>query len=480
MAAQDPFVGKTLGRFAIEKKLGQGGMGAVYKAKDNLGRTVALKLLPAHFAAQPEWVERFRREASRAALLSHPNIVPVFESDVVEGHHYISMQFMAGGSLEGLLQRRGALPPAEAARIVRDAARGLACAHQEGVIHRDIKPANILLGKDDEVRLGDFGLVKSVKGDDQPITQTGMVLGTPHYMAPEQCEGLPDVDGRVDLYALGLVLYQALSNVLPAKGSTPLQIIRYRIEEDPPPLRQVAPQVPEALTSIVDALLVRDPAGRLSSASELVARLDAFLTSASAPGGGLSIGATPTGAAGRSGQPTIDITVPTGRLVSPVRRDEPEVLPDLGPTRTKKPTAAVLAQAGFEPVGDAPPRVVVTKASGGGPGPTAHAEAPRPRPPRRRSWACWFMGCGLIGAVSACFIGAAVAQLAEERERERRAQEEFEQQFRREQQKPAPYAPYVEEEDGPLFVDEDGDGVIDHPGKSQDPPAPPEKGKRPW
>ncbi|MCW8140866.1 MAG: serine/threonine protein kinase, partial [Planctomycetota bacterium] len=251
----DPLVGRRLGKYSIEQKLGQGGMGAVYRARDNLGRVVALKVLPPHFAAQPEWVERFRREASRAALLDHPNIVAVHEADAVDGHHYIAMQFMEGGSLEGLLQRRGALPPAEAARLVRDVARGLARAHGQGVIHRDIKPANILLGPAGEARLGDFGLVKSVEGGDQPLTQTGVVLGTPHYMAPEQCEGLPVIDGRADLYALGLVLYQALSNVLPVKGTTPLQIIRHRLEEDPPPLSTVAPGTPPALVDLVHALL---------------------------------------------------------------------------------------------------------------------------------------------------------------------------------------------------------------------------------
>src|SRR5687768_9018953 len=108
--APDPFVGKALGKFQIEKKLGQGGMGVVYKARDNLGRTVALKLLPAHFASQEEWLERFKREAEKAAQLNHPNIVQVFELDVVDGHHYISMQFMEGGSVDGLIAKRGALP----------------------------------------------------------------------------------------------------------------------------------------------------------------------------------------------------------------------------------------------------------------------------------------------------------------------------------------------------------------------------------
>jgi len=376
--APDKFAGRTLGKFKIEKRLGAGGMGAVYKATDNLGRTVALKLLQAGFSEQPEWIERFRREAEKAAQLTHANVVQVYEFGEVEGHHYLSMQFMPGGSLDAVLAKRGALPPAEAARIVRDATRGLAKAHSRGLIHRDIKPANILLGEDGEVRLGDFGLVKSTKGDDQPLTQTGMVLGTPHYMAPEQCEGLPEVDGRVDIFALGIVLYQCLSNVLPAKGTTPLQIIRYRIEEDPAPLRTIAPQVPQALADLVHACMVRDPDKRLATADELARQLDAWLSaSTAAPSNPLAGGPTLGNAPTQLERPV----VPTGKLLR-VDAGTPDVgvLPEVEGPRQREQAARA--------------RATTTQA---------------PPKPASRSW-CWLLGCGLLAFVGACFAGMVLAK----------------------------------------------------------------------
>lgn len=385
--APDKFVGRTLGKFKIEKRLGAGGMGAVYKATDNLGRAVALKLLQAGFSEQPEWIERFKREAEKAAQLNHAHVVQIYEFGEVEGHHYLSMQFMPGGSLDAVLAKRGALPPAEAARIVRDATRGLAKAHSRGLIHRDIKPANILIGEDGEVRLGDFGLVKSTKGDDQPLTQTGMVLGTPHYMAPEQCEGLPEVDGRVDIFALGIVLYQCLSNVLPAKGTTPLQIIRYRIEEDPPPLRGIAPHVPQALADLVHACMVRDPDKRLATADELVRRLDAWLAAPTAP--------PPVGVLTQSSAPTQveRPVVPTGKLLR-VDAATPDVgvLPEVGGERTWEQAAR------------------------------ARATQQTPAKPASRSW-CWLLGCGLLAFVGACFAGMVLAK-----QHELQQQEELERQ----------------------------------------------------
>jgi eukaryotic-like serine/threonine-protein kinase len=340
--SDDPFIGKTLGRYRIEAKLGQGGMGAVYRGVDaSLDRAVAVKVLPPHFAAQPEFLERFRREARKAAQLTHANIVQVYEVGEHEGTHFIAMQYLGGGSLADRIQEQQVLPPMEAARIVRDVGRGLAKAHKAGVIHRDMKPANIFLDEDGDVRVGDFGLVKDLAGGDQPLTATGTVLGTPHYMAPEQCQGLPEVDGRVDLYALGLILYQCLSGVLPVQGTTPLQIISHRLQADPTPLGQLAPHTPPALQTIVQALLVRDRDRRLGDAGSLVAMLDQYLSSSTsqatmpvvtppsssalqptlvetpAPGaayGGARPDSSPS-APTPLGQPTVSI--PQGRLIQP-------------------------------------------------------------------------------------------------------------------------------------------------------------------
>lgn len=282
MAGQDPFPGTTLGDFKIAGKLGQGGMGAVYRATQiSLDRAVALKILPELLAKEEEFLQRFGREAKKLAKLTHANIVQIFAYGTTDGHTYMAMQFMEGGSLQDLLDEKGKLSPREAARIGRDSARGLARAARANIIHRDIKPANILLGDDGEVRLGDFGLVKDQEESGQPLTQTGVVLGTPHYMAPEQCEGREDIDHRADLYALGLVLYQCLTGRVPATGNTPLQIIYNRLEKELAPLRGIAPEVPIALASIVEELLVRDRDARLQTADELAERLDRWLSGAS-------------------------------------------------------------------------------------------------------------------------------------------------------------------------------------------------------
>jgi len=323
----DPLIGTTLGRYTIEARLGAGGMGAVYRAKEGgmLGRTVALKVLPSRLAGEGEFIERFVREAQRAAGLRHGNVVQIYDADEADGNYFIAMQLMDGGSLADLISRHGALDPSVAARVVRDTARGLACAHKAGIVHRDIKPANIFLD-DNGARLGDFGLVKALDGDDQPLTQTGMILGTPHYMAPEQCEGATDVDHRADLYALGLVLYHALSGKIPAKGSTPLQIIRYRCMEDPEPLDRVRPGIPPALVALVGEMLERDRDARLGDAAELARRLDLFLGEVSGEGPTLAVpasglattqGDAVTGShAGRTGAETVDLPQP-GSGVSP-------------------------------------------------------------------------------------------------------------------------------------------------------------------
>jgi len=418
VADGDSLVGRRLGKFRLAAKLGQGGMGSVYCAVDTtLDRPVALKLLPGHLAADAGFRERFLREARKAAAIDHPNIVGVYEVGEVDGHVFIAMQLMPKGSLHDLLEERGGrLEPYEAARVVRDAARGLARAHRAGLIHRDIKPANILVGEEDEVRLADFGLVKDLAGADAPLTQTGAVLGTPHYMAPEQCEGRPDIDGRVDLYALGLVLYQCLSGVLPAEGSTPLQIISNRLRYDPRPLREVAPQAPPALVTIAESLLARRPEDRLGDAARLVAELDAFLAG--------SLGGRPTmdlGAGG--GAPVVDApgsggVVPThasasgpgaaGLSSGAETAWEPEVpvlpeLPDDGAAASAGPRARH---------GRVPTRPDLTRggAAGGGRG-----EPPERPPQPRKGGKGWLVCCCLLLLLGGGAAAVAVVWLLEER-----------------------------------------------------------------
>ncbi|RMG14486.1 MAG: serine/threonine protein kinase [Planctomycetota bacterium] len=391
----DPLLGQQLGKYRIEAKLGQGGMGAVYRGSDTqLERPVAIKILPKHLAAEPEFRERFLREAKKLAQLTHANVVQIYDFGSEGDYAYMAMQLLEGGSLQELLEERGRLPPREAARIVREAARGLARAHRAGVVHRDIKPANILLGDDGEVRLGDFGLVKQRGGDEQPLTQTGAVLGTPHYMAPEQCEGLPDIDGRADLYALGLVLYQCLSGVLPARGSTPLQIIHHRLSHDPEPLRRLAPDVPEPLLRLVEELLVRDREARLDDAGEVAERLDAFLRGAPGARGPSSAVAAPAPA-----PPGGDDTVPVLPTAARLPEAASPTLPDTASAPSAepgRPPTGKLLSADAPASSAEPGRPPTGKLLDSGPGTPA-----TPPPPRRT---LLYVVLGLAVCAFLCFF----------------------------------------------------------------------------
>ena len=184
----DPLVGSQLGPYKILAKLGEGGMGAVYKAEHvDLRRLSALKLLPQHKAERSRRaVQRFLREARSAAALSHPNIVSVFYVGEADGWHFIDMEFVEGESLQDRLEREGKIGLRDATEIMVDVAHALAAAHAKSIVHRDIKPANVLLTRDGEVKVSDFGLAKQMSGDQMALTQTGIVLGTPLYMSPEQ------------------------------------------------------------------------------------------------------------------------------------------------------------------------------------------------------------------------------------------------------------------------------------------------------
>ena len=221
------FIGQMFGKYRIEALVGDGGMGTVYRAYDtDLERPIALKLMHAHYARQPEFRARLRQEALTAAKLDHPSIVKIYDFADTPGGAYIAMEFISGGSLRSHLQRLQArqryLPLAQALQIGAQIAEALEYAHLKGVVHRDVKPGNIILKKltrpeetgEHPFRavLTDFGLVRLVNGD--RITQSGMTLGTPIYMSPEQCQG-HDLDGRSDLYSLGIVLYELFTNHLP-------------------------------------------------------------------------------------------------------------------------------------------------------------------------------------------------------------------------------------------------------------------------
>ena len=260
------------GQYTIERELGRGGMGIVVLARDErLDRRVALKVLPPALAEQPDTRERFLREARMAAQLSHPNIVPVHRADDIGGFAFFAMGFVDGDTLGERIRDRGALPPAEVVRILREVAWALAYAHARSIVHRDVKPENILLERSTgRAIVTDFGIARA---DFNPsLTQDGYVLGTVHYMSPEQSTG-ERLDGRSDLYSLGCVGFLALSGQLPFEGLAPQGILVAHATKEPPLLRSVAPQVPASLASVIDRCLRKAPDERYATGEELAEAL---------------------------------------------------------------------------------------------------------------------------------------------------------------------------------------------------------------
>ena len=262
---------RALGRqYEILRPLGSGGMGSVFLARERtLERLVAVKVLRPDLAEAAEGRERFRREARIAARLSHPSILPLHAFGEIEGIWYFVMGYVRGQSLAERLRLEGRVPPRNARQILIELAEALDCAHRNGVVHRDIKPSNILL--DDETGravLADFGISK-LAGAGDSLTVTGFVVGSPHFMSPEQGLGAGDVDERSDLYSLGAVGYTMLAGREPFAGASATELALRRLSQDPPPLTTVASHVPEDLAGVVTRCLARDPALRWASAREL-------------------------------------------------------------------------------------------------------------------------------------------------------------------------------------------------------------------
>ena len=262
-------IGTRLGHYRILSLLGRGGMADVYRAEDErLGREVALKAVPPEFARDPERIERFEREVRAAARLSHPNIVTVFEFGHGEGQHFYTMDLMAGGDLKARIRTHPeGMAPEEARRIASAVAQALDYAHRRGFVHRDVKPENILFDEDGRPQLTDFGIARAMESGTR-MTATGMSIGSPHYMSPEQAQGL-EVDGRSDLYSLGVVLYEMLTGRLPFEVGNTLAVAYAHVNNPVPEL----PPTVAAWQPLLDRLLAKSPEDRYASAGELAAVL---------------------------------------------------------------------------------------------------------------------------------------------------------------------------------------------------------------
>ena len=258
--------------YTIEGEIGRGGMGVVYRARDErLQRRVAIKVLPPELAYQKDIRERFTREAQTAARLSHPNIVPIHGVGEGAGLVYFVMGYVEGESLGGRIKRRGKLPPDEARRIMKETADALSAAHGLSIIHRDIKPDNILLeGTRGRVMVTDFGIAKALTGTSgATLTGVGVAIGTPQFMSPEQAAGEREIDGRSDLYSLGVVTYQMLTGELPFNAPTVAGILMKQITEPAPVLHLTRPEIPEDLSLAVARCLEKDPENRWPTADGL-------------------------------------------------------------------------------------------------------------------------------------------------------------------------------------------------------------------
>jgi eukaryotic-like serine/threonine-protein kinase len=261
-------------RYELGEEIGHGGMADVYLAHDQLlDRRVAVKVLSPAFASDPTNFERFRREAQSAAGLNHPNIVAVYDWGEEDDSAFIVMEYVPGQTLRDLIQAYGHLSPNEAARIAAEIADALSFAHEHGVVHRDVKPGNVLITPQGQVKVTDFGIARAKTGD--PLTKTGSVLGTATYFSPEQAQGFA-LDGRSDVYALGVVLYEMVTGVAPFVAASPVSVAYKHVREEPAPPSSIVPDLPGAMDRIVLTAMTKDVDARYQSAQDLRADLLRF------------------------------------------------------------------------------------------------------------------------------------------------------------------------------------------------------------
>lgn len=267
---------ERIGHYKIVSELGRGGMGVVYKAhEESLNRYVAIKMLGEHLEEDDEFVQRFVREAQSAAALSHPNIVQIYTISEDQGHHYFAMEYVQGTSVQRLIQTKGKLTPADASRLTLQAAAGLQDAHAQDVIHRDIKPANLMVTERGLIKIADFGLAL-MGGAANRLTATGMLMGTPGYLSPEQClDQKPDQ--RTDIYSLGVTFFEMVTGTMPFRADSPLALLKLIVEVEAPDIRELNPDVDDELRAIIAKMLEKEREQRFSTCTEVIAAIQGWL-----------------------------------------------------------------------------------------------------------------------------------------------------------------------------------------------------------
>ncbi len=324
MALQNTLTGTLFAnRYRVTRKLGGGGMADVYLAEDQeLGRRVAVKILHERYANDDQFVERFRREATHAAGLSHPNIVSIFDRGETNGSYFIVMEYVEGRTLKELIRSRGPCPIPVAIAYTRQILSGLRYAHRNGVVHRDIKPHNVIVDPEGVVKVTDFGIARA--GVSQ-MTEEGAIIGTAQYLSPEQARGAP-VDQTSDLYSTGIVLYELLTAEVPFSGDTPVEIAMKHLSEVPNPPSAIRPEVPDDLDNVVLRALSKEPADRYQSAAAMDADLETV-----AHGGHVPLETAEAATVVLAGDST--------GVTQVTRRARPGDAPPFDPTRTRRGAA---------------------------------------------------------------------------------------------------------------------------------------------
>jgi len=270
-------------RYELEELVGTGGMSSVYRARDRLlERPVALKILHEQYTLDPEYVERFRREARAVAQLAHPNIVTVIDRGEQDGRQFIVFEYIDGENLKQVVNREGALPVREAVELTIQVARALGFAHERGIVHRDVKPQNVILGEDGRAKVTDFGIARSLDVDG--VTQTGTVVGTSDYIAPEQAQGR-QVDAQTDVYSLGVVLYELLTGEVPYDGDNFVAVAMQHVHQPAPSVLDRRPDCPPRLDLVVQRAMAKEPDDRHDSMADLVDDLQGSLAAIDGYGG---------------------------------------------------------------------------------------------------------------------------------------------------------------------------------------------------